>query len=162
MVNRCFESPGDRLPSPRRRRKLILGGVDIPFEMGLLGHSDADVLSHAICDAILGAAAMGDIGQHFPDTDTAHKGRSSLEFLRAVREKVEAAGWVIRNVDATLLVQRPKIAPHAEAMKRNVSEALGLSAGNVSIKATTTEGLNAEGRGEGISAQAVALLQSAR
>jgi len=140
-------------------RKLILGGVEIPFEKGLEGHSDADALSHAICDAMLGAAALGDIGQHFPDTDPSNRGRSSLEFLRLVREKIEAAGWVIRNVDATLLVQRPRISPHAEAMKRNIAESLGLSPAEVSIKATTTEGLNAEGRGEGISAQAIALLE---
>jgi 2-C-methyl-D-erythritol 4-phosphate cytidylyltransferase/2-C-methyl-D-erythritol 2,4-cyclodiphosphate synthase len=143
-------------------RKLILGGVEIPFEKGLEGHSDADALAHAICDALLGAAAMGDIGQHFPDTDPANRGRSSLEFLNEVRKTIEAAGWKIRNVDATLLVERPRISPHAPAMKRNIAEALGLSPGEVSIKATTTEGLNAEGRGEGISAQAIALLYSAR
>jgi 2-C-methyl-D-erythritol 4-phosphate cytidylyltransferase/2-C-methyl-D-erythritol 2,4-cyclodiphosphate synthase len=140
-------------------RKLILGGVEIPFERGLEGHSDADALSHALCDALLGAAALGDIGKHFPDTDPSNRGRSSLEFLRLVREKIEAAGWVIRNVDATLLAQRPKLAPYNEAMTRNLAESLGLSADAVSIKATTTEGLNAEGRGEGISAQAVALLE---
>ena len=140
-------------------RKLILGGVDIPFEKGLEGHSDADALSHAICDALLGAAALGDIGQHFPDTDPANRGRSSLEFLRLVREKIEAAGWLIRNLDATLLVQRPKLAPYAQAMKQNIAESLALSVAEVSIKATTTEGLNAEGRGEGISAQAITLLE---
>jgi 2-C-methyl-D-erythritol 4-phosphate cytidylyltransferase/2-C-methyl-D-erythritol 2,4-cyclodiphosphate synthase len=139
-------------------RKLILGGVEIPFERGLDGHSDADVLAHAICDALLGAAALGDIGQHFPDTDQAHRNRSSLEFLREVREKVDAAGWSIRNVDATLLAQRPKLMPHASAMKKNIAEALGIGAADVGIKATTTEGMNAEGRGEGISAQAIALL----
>jgi len=143
-------------------RKLILGGVEIPFERGLEGHSDADALSHAICDAILGAAALGDIGQHFPDTDPVNRGRSSLEFLRLVREKASAAGWAIRNVDATLLVQRPKLAPHMPSMKQRIAEALGLTVAEVSIKATTTEGLNAEGRGEGISAQAIALLESAR
>jgi 2-C-methyl-D-erythritol 4-phosphate cytidylyltransferase / 2-C-methyl-D-erythritol 2,4-cyclodiphosphate synthase len=141
-------------------RKLILGGVEIPFEKGLEGHSDADALSHAICDALLGAAALGDIGQHFPDTDAANRGRSSLEFLRLVREKIEAAGWCIRNVDATLLVQRPRIMPHATQIKKNIAESLGLAPEDVSVKATTTEGLNAEGRGEGISAQAVALLYS--
>jgi 2-C-methyl-D-erythritol 4-phosphate cytidylyltransferase / 2-C-methyl-D-erythritol 2,4-cyclodiphosphate synthase len=141
-------------------RKLILGGVEIPFEKGLEGHSDADALSHAICDALLGAAAMGDIGQHFPDTDAANHGRSSLEFLRLVREKIEAAGWIIGNVDATLLVQKPRIMPHAQQMQKNIAESLGLAPAAVSIKATTTEGLNAEGRGEGISAQAVALLYS--
>jgi 2-C-methyl-D-erythritol 4-phosphate cytidylyltransferase / 2-C-methyl-D-erythritol 2,4-cyclodiphosphate synthase len=141
-------------------RKLILGGVEIPFEKGLEGHSDADALCHAICDALLGATAMGDIGRHFPDTDPANRGRSSLEFLRLVREKIEAEGWQIRNVDATLLVQRPRISPYAEAMKKNIAESLGLTVEDVSIKATTTEGLNAEGRGEGISAQAIALLYS--
>jgi 2-C-methyl-D-erythritol 4-phosphate cytidylyltransferase / 2-C-methyl-D-erythritol 2,4-cyclodiphosphate synthase len=140
-------------------RKLILGGVEIPFEKGLEGHSDADVLSHAICDALLGAAALGDIGQHFPDTDPSNRGRSSLEFLRLVKQKIEAAGWLIRNVDATLLVERPRIAPYAQTMKRNIADSLGLSIDEVSIKATTTEGLNAEGRGEGISAQAIALLE---
>jgi 2-C-methyl-D-erythritol 2,4-cyclodiphosphate synthase len=139
---------------------LILGGVEIPYEKGLEGHSDADALSHAICDALLGAAGLGDIGQHFPDTDAAHRGRSSLEFLREVRNKIEAQGWIIRNVDATLLVQQPKIMPHAPAMKQNIAESLGLSTADVNIKATTTEGMNAEGRGEGISAQAIALLSS--
>jgi len=141
-------------------RKLILGGVEIPFERGLEGHSDADALSHAICDALLGAAALGDIGRHFPDIDPSHRGRSSLEFLREVREKVAAEGWMIRNVDATLLVQRPRIASYMEAMRLNIAESLGISPADVSIKATTTEGLNAEGRGEGISAQAIALLYS--
>jgi 2-C-methyl-D-erythritol 4-phosphate cytidylyltransferase/2-C-methyl-D-erythritol 2,4-cyclodiphosphate synthase len=140
-------------------RKLILGGVEIPFERGLEGHSDADVLAHAICDALLGAAAMGDIGQHFPDTDPAHRNRSSLEFLREVRTKIEAAGWIVQNVDATMLAQRPKLIPHAPAMKKHIAEALGLSIAAVSVKATTTEGMNAEGRGEGISAQAIALLR---
>jgi 2-C-methyl-D-erythritol 4-phosphate cytidylyltransferase/2-C-methyl-D-erythritol 2,4-cyclodiphosphate synthase len=139
-------------------RKLILGGVDIPFERGLEGHSDADALSHAVCDALLGAAGLGDIGQHFPDRDPFNRGRSSLEFLREVRAKIEGAGWAIRNVDATLLVQRPRMAPHAAAMRRNIAEALGLGPAQVNIKATTTEGMNAEGRGEGISAQAVALI----
>ncbi len=139
-------------------RKLMLGGVEVPFERGLEGHSDADVLAHAICDALLGAAALGDIGRHFPDTDTAHRNRPSLEFLREVRAKVEAAGWLIQNVDATLLAQRPKLAPHMPAMKQRIAESLGISEADVSIKATTTEGMNAEGRGEGISAQAIALL----
>ena len=140
-------------------RPLILGGVEIPFALGLEGHSDADVLAHAICDALLGAAAMGDIGQHFPDTDPAHRNRSSLEFLRAVRTTIEAAGWMIQNVDATLLAQRPKLMPHAPEMIKNIALALGISVSAVSVKATTTEGMNAEGRGEGISAQAIALLQ---
>jgi 2-C-methyl-D-erythritol 2,4-cyclodiphosphate synthase len=140
-------------------RKLILGGVTVPFEKGLEGHSDADVLSHAVCDALLGAACMGDIGRHFPDTDPANKGRSSIEFLEEVRARVGAEGWSIRSVDATLLAQRPKLAPHMREMQRNIASALGLKEGEVNIKATTTEGLNAEGRGEGISAHAVALVR---
>lgn len=140
-------------------RKLVLGGVEIPFDRGLDGHSDADALVHAICDALLGAAAMGDIGQHFPDTDPAHRNRPSLEFLRDVRTKIESAGWLIRNVDATVLAQRPKLMPHAPAMRKNIADSLGISVDAVSVKATTTEGMNAEGRGEGISAQAIALLQ---
>jgi 2-C-methyl-D-erythritol 4-phosphate cytidylyltransferase / 2-C-methyl-D-erythritol 2,4-cyclodiphosphate synthase len=139
-------------------RKLVLGGVEIPFEKGLEGHSDADALTHAICDALLGAAALGDIGRHFPDSDPAHRGRPSLEFLRAVKEKVEQAGWTIQNIDATILAERPRLAPHFDTMRRNLADALGLSPETVSLKATTTEGMNAEGRGEGISAQAVALL----
>jgi len=139
-------------------RKLILGGVEIPFDKGLEGHSDADALLHAICDALLGAAGLGDIGRHFPDTDPAYCGRASLYFLGEVRMKIEQAGWKVRNVDATLLLQRPKIAPHAPKMIRNIADALGLDIQDVSIKATTTEGLNAEGRGEGVSVQAVALL----
>ena len=139
-------------------RPMILGGVSVPCEFGLEGHSDADVLAHAVCDALLGAAALGDIGQHFPDTDFANRDRSSLEFLREVRTKVEAAGWMIQNVDVTLLAQRPKLMTHSAAMKKNIAESLGLSTAAVSIKATTTEGMNAEGRGEGISSQAIALL----
>jgi 2-C-methyl-D-erythritol 4-phosphate cytidylyltransferase / 2-C-methyl-D-erythritol 2,4-cyclodiphosphate synthase len=140
-------------------RSLILGGVEIPFDKGLEGHSDADVLLHAICDALLGAAALGDIGRHFPDTDSANRGRSSLEFLREVRDKIEAAGWVVQNVDATLLAQRPKVIPYAPAMKRNIAQCLGIDEADVNVKATTTEGMNAEGRGEGMSAQAIALLR---
>jgi 2-C-methyl-D-erythritol 4-phosphate cytidylyltransferase/2-C-methyl-D-erythritol 2,4-cyclodiphosphate synthase len=140
-------------------RKLILGGVEIPFEMGLEGHSDADALSHAVCDALLGAAGLGDIGRHYPDSDPLNRGRSSMEFLREVRAKIEVAGWRIRNVDATLLVQRPRLTPHMADMKQNIAESLGLQIEQVNIKATTTEGMNAEGRGEGISAQAVALLE---
>jgi len=142
-------------------RKLILGGIEIAYEKGLEGHSDADALTHAICDALLGASALGDIGRHFPDTDPAHRNRPSLEFLREVRDKVQSAGWKIQNVDATLLAQRPKLAPYFEDMRRNIAQVLELSPDAVNIKATTTEGMNAEGRGEGISAQAVALLFSA-
>ncbi len=140
-------------------RRLVLGGVEIPFEKGLKGHSDADALLHAICDALLGAAALGDIGRYFPDTDPAHRDRPSLEFLREVRTMVEKAGWTILNVDATVLAQQPRLAPYMDCMKSNIACALGLASGAVNIKATTTEGLNAEGRGEGISAQAVALLE---
>jgi 2-C-methyl-D-erythritol 2,4-cyclodiphosphate synthase len=140
-------------------RRLVLGGVEIPFKKGLEGHSDADALLHAICDALLGAAALGDIGEHFPNSDPAQKNRSSLEFLREVRVMVERAGWTILNVDATVLAQRPRLSPYMERMKNNIAGALGLPCGAVSVKATTTEGLNAEGRGEGISAQAVALLE---
>ncbi|MBN2243474.1 MAG: 2-C-methyl-D-erythritol 2,4-cyclodiphosphate synthase [Acidobacteria bacterium] len=139
-------------------RKLILGGVDVPFEKGLEGHSDADVLAHAVCDALLGAAALGDIGRHFPDTDPANRGRSSMEFLRTVLAGLKAQGWRIHNVDATLLAERPKLAPYIPAMRQNIADALEMSSGDVNVKATTTEGLNAEGRGEGISAHAVALL----
>jgi 2-C-methyl-D-erythritol 4-phosphate cytidylyltransferase/2-C-methyl-D-erythritol 2,4-cyclodiphosphate synthase len=139
-------------------RKLILGGVDIPYEKGLEGHSDADALSHAICDALLGAVGLGDIGKHFPDTDPAHRGRCSLDFLREVRAKIEAESWAIQNVDATLLLQRPKVAPYTLSMRQNIAKSLGVDIAAVNIKATTTEGMNAEGHGEGISAQAIALL----
>jgi 2-C-methyl-D-erythritol 4-phosphate cytidylyltransferase/2-C-methyl-D-erythritol 2,4-cyclodiphosphate synthase len=139
-------------------RKLILGGVSVPFEKGLEGHSDADVLAHAVCDALLGAAALGDIGRHFPDTDPANRGRNSLEFLKEALARVRAGGWRVCNVDATLLAQRPKLAGYMPEMRRNIAVALGIRIEDVNIKATTTEGLNAEGRGEGISAQAVALL----
>jgi 2-C-methyl-D-erythritol 4-phosphate cytidylyltransferase / 2-C-methyl-D-erythritol 2,4-cyclodiphosphate synthase len=139
-------------------RKLILGGVEIPFEKGLEGHSDADALIHAICDALLGAAALGDIGQHFPDTDPANRGRASLEFLAGIRAKVESAGYVVSNIDATLLAQRPKLAPFMPQMRCNIAGALGIRTAQVSVKATTTEGLNAEGRGEGISAHSIAVI----
>ncbi len=139
-------------------RRLILGGIEIPFEKGLEGHSDADALSHAICDALLGAAGLGDIGRHFPDTDPANRGRSSLEFLKEVKAKLEFAGWTIWNVDATLLAQQPRLAPHMPAMKQKLAKSLGLDVAQLNIKATTTEGMNAEGHGEGISAQAIALL----
>ena len=140
-------------------RRLILGGVPIPFERGLEGHSDADVLTHAICDALLGAAAMGDIGRYFPETDPAHHGRPSLEFLGEVRANLLQAGWIVRNVDAVLIAQRPRIAAFVPEMRRRIAESLGIRQEHVSVKATTTEGMNAEGRGEGISAQAVALIE---
>ena len=139
-------------------RRLILGGVEIPFEKGFEGHSDADVLLHAVCDALLGAVALGDIGRHFPDTDPVYRGRDSLYFLGEVRKKIDAAGWAVVNIDVTVLLQRPKIAPYVEKMRFNIAETLGIDVRGVSVKATTTEGMNAEGRGEGASAQAVALL----
>ncbi len=140
-------------------RKLILGGVEIAYEKGLEGHSDADVLIHAICDALLGAAALGDIGRHFPDTDPAYKGADSRVLLRAVAQKVEAAGFAVANVDATIIAQAPRMAPHIAAMVANISADLGLALGAVvNVKATTTEHLGFTGRGEGIAAQAIALL----
>jgi 2-C-methyl-D-erythritol 4-phosphate cytidylyltransferase/2-C-methyl-D-erythritol 2,4-cyclodiphosphate synthase len=140
-------------------RKLVLGGVEIPYEKGLEGHSDADALVHAVCDALLGAAGMGDIGRHYPDSDPANRNRPSLEFLEEIRSKIQSAGWTVENVDATILAQRPRLSGHFEAMRLNLSRALGVIPEAVSIKATTTEGMNAEGRGEGISAHAVALLK---
>jgi 2-C-methyl-D-erythritol 4-phosphate cytidylyltransferase / 2-C-methyl-D-erythritol 2,4-cyclodiphosphate synthase len=140
-------------------RKLILGGVEIPFEKGLEGHSDADALCHAICDALLGAAGLGDIGQHFPDSDPANRSRSSLEFLAEVQAKLATGGWAIGNLDAILLLERPRIAPFIESMRHNIAGALGIGTDRLNIKAGTTEGMNAEGRGEGISAQAVAFLE---
>lgn len=141
-------------------RKLILGGVDIPYEKGLLGHSNADVLLHAVTDALLGAAALGDIGRHFPDTDERYRGISSLTLLSAAYEKIRSAGYAVGNIDATIIAQRPKLAPYIDAMRANIAAALGVSTAAVSVKATTTEGMNAEGRGECISARAVACLRS--
>ena len=140
-------------------RRLTLGGVHVPFEKGLEGHSDADVLTHAVCDALLGAAAMGDIGQHFPDTDPAHRDRPSLEFLGVIRLRLLEAGWIVRNVDAVLVAEKPKIAAFVPEMRRRIAESLGIQRDQVSVKATTTEGMNAEGHGDGISAQAVALIE---
>lgn len=139
-------------------RKLILGGVEIPFEKGLLGHSDADVLTHAVIDALLGAAGLGDIGRLFPDTDAAYAGADSITLLSEVVRRVESAGLRVAHVDATILAQRPKIQPHAERMRARLAEAMHLSADAVSIKATTTEGMNDEGRGLCISASAIASL----
>ena len=141
-------------------RDLILGGVQIPYEKGLLGHSDADVLLHAIMDALLGAAALGDIGKHFPDSDEAYKGISSIRLLEKVGELLEEHFYFIGNIDATVIAQRPKLAPYREEMRENVAKALGISADQVSIKATTEEGLGFTGTGEGISAQGIALLES--
>ena len=141
-------------------RKLILGGVEIPYEKGLLGHSDADVLVHAVMDALLGAAALGDIGQHFPDTDPKYEGISSIRLLRNVGELLEREGYVIENIDATIIAQRPKLATYRPRMAENITRALKLEEGRVSVKATTEEGLGFTGSGEGISAQAITLLTS--
>lgn len=141
-------------------RDLIIGGVKIPYEKGLLGHSDADVLLHAIMDALLGAAALGDIGKHFPDTDPKYKGASSVRLLEHVGELIEERLYVIGNIDATIIAQRPKMAPHIEQMRKNVAAALQIDIDQVNIKATTEEGLGFTGTGEGISAQAVAALET--
>ena len=140
-------------------RKLILGGVEIPYEKGLLGHSDADVLLHAIMDALLGAAALGDIGLHFPDTDERYRGISSMLLLRHVAELLEEKCFVIENVDATIIAQRPKLRPYIDTMRANIAKTLGLTADRVNVKATTEEGLGFTGSGEGSAAQAVCLLQ---
>ncbi|HIZ78973.1 MAG TPA: 2-C-methyl-D-erythritol 2,4-cyclodiphosphate synthase [Candidatus Lachnoclostridium stercorigallinarum] len=139
-------------------RKLILGGVTIPYEKGLLGHSDADVLVHAVMDALLGAAALGDIGQHFPDTDPEYEGISSIKLLKKVGELLEERGFVIENIDATVIAQRPKLAPYREEMRKNMAAALKIVPEQVGVKATTEEGLGFTGSGEGISAMAIALL----
>ena len=140
-------------------RKLILGGVEVPYEKGLLGHSDADVLLHAVMDAVLGAAALGDIGQHFPDTDPAYKGADSLALTREVAKIIAAHGYKVGNIDATILCQRPKLAPHIPAMRKNIADAFGLPLDAVSVKATTEEHLGFTGEGLGIAAHAVALIE---
>ena len=139
-------------------RKLILGGVDIPHERGLAGHSDADVLLHAICDALLGAAGLGDIGRHFPDTDAAFAGIDSRILLRRVIEQLKSRGWRVGNVDATLIAQAPKMAPHIARMTAHIADDLGVAIEHVNVKATTTEKLGFTGRGEGIAAEAVCLI----
>lgn len=139
-------------------RKLILGGVEIPHKLGLLGHSDADVLAHAVSDALLGAIRGGDIGKLFPDTDPAYEGADSLKLLAAVADKVRAEGYEILDVDSVIAAQRPKISPHRDKMRENLARAMGVPVDNVGVKATTTERLGFEGREEGISATAVALL----
>lgn len=139
-------------------RRLLIGGVDIPFHSGLLGHSDADVLLHAITDALLGAAGLGDIGRHFPDSDPRWAGADSRSLLREAVRMVRAAGWRVGNVDATVVARAPKIAPHAAQMVANIAADLGIESGCVNIKGKTTESLGFTGRGEGIAAQAVALL----
>jgi 2-C-methyl-D-erythritol 2,4-cyclodiphosphate synthase len=143
-------------------RKLFLGGVEIPHELGLEGHSDADVLLHAICDALLGAAALGDIGVHFPPGDPAYAGISSLELLRRVRELLRGSGFAPQQVDATVIAEAPKISPHVAAMREAIASVLGIPRENVSIKATTPERMGALGRGEGIAALAVALVRRRR
>lgn len=140
-------------------RRLILGGVEVPYEKGLLGHSDADVLTHAVMDALLGAAALGDIGKLFPDTDAAYAGISSILLLERVAERLREAGYAVVNLDATVLAQAPKLAPYRERMRENLARALVLDASRVSVKATTEEGLGFTGEGLGIAAHAVALLE---
>ena len=139
-------------------RKLILGGVEVPYTLGLLGHSDADVALHALMDALLGAAALGDISRHFPDTDLRYKGVSSLILLREVRDKLTEAGFAAHNVDAVIEAQEPKMAPFISQMNERIAEALGIKASQVNVKATTTEKLGFVGRREGIAAQAVAMV----
>jgi 2-C-methyl-D-erythritol 2,4-cyclodiphosphate synthase len=142
-------------------RPLIIGGVTIPYEKGLLGHSDADVLLHAITDALFGAAALGDIGRHFPDTDERFRGADSRVLLREAAARVRAAGYVVVNVDSTIIAQAPKMAPHVAAMAANIAADLGIAVGAVNVKAKTTERLGFTGRGEGIAAEAIAALQRA-
>ncbi|WP_019849301.1 2-C-methyl-D-erythritol 2,4-cyclodiphosphate synthase [Desulfitobacterium sp. PCE1] len=139
-------------------RPLILAGIDIPHEKGLLGHSDADVLTHTLMDALLGALALGDLGKHFPDTDERYRGVSSMKLLEHVMELLEEQGYIIGNVDCIIAAQRPKLAPHISQMRENLARALKTDIGNVSVKATTTERLGFEGREEGISSQAIVCL----
>ena len=142
-------------------RKLILGGVDIPYEMGLDGHSDADVLAHAICDALLGAAALGDIGKHFPDSDPAYKGADSLVLLSNVCKLLKEKGWVVSNIDSIIVAQMPKLSPYIEKMRINLAKAAGIDCEQISVKATTEERLGFTGRLEGISAHSVCLIERA-
>ncbi len=139
-------------------RRLVLGGVEVPFERGLAGHSDADVLTHAVAGALLGAAGMGDLGHHFPPGDARWKDAQSLDLLRRVVALLDGAGWRVGNVDATVICERPRLAPHVPAMRSALAGAMNVPAEAVNVKATTTEGLGATGRGEGIAAQAVALV----
>ena len=140
-------------------RDLIIGGVKIPHTLGLLGHSDADVLLHAIMDALLGAAALGDIGKHFPDTDPAYKGISSVKLLTHVMELLRQHHFAVGNVDAVIIAQKPKMAPHIPQMRKNLAQAMGVEEDRINIKATTEEGLGFTGRGEGIASQAICLLE---
>lgn len=141
-------------------RKLIMGGVEIPYEKGLLGHSDADVLLHAIMDALLGAAALGDIGKHFPDTDPAYEGISSIELLKKVGDLLAENTFLIENIDATIIAQKPKMRPYIDTMRQNIADALGVAISQISVKATTEEGLGFTGTGEGISSQAICMLNT--
>src|SRR4051812_47952621 len=141
-------------------RKLVIGGVEIPYERGLAGHSDADVLLHAICDALIGAAGLGDIGSHFPDTDERYRGIDSAQLLANVAELLKARGLHVINVDTTIIAQAPKMAPHIERMRQNISAVLGLRMTDVNVKAKTAERLGAIGRGEGIAAEAIALIDT--
>ena len=139
-------------------RDLILGGVTIPYELGLLGHSDADVLLHAIMDSLLGASALGDIGKHFPDTDPQYKGISSIALLKNVGKLLRDNNWVIENIDSTIIAQKPKMAPYIETMRKNIAAALDISFEQINVKATTEEGLGFTGEGKGISSQSICLL----
>ena len=139
-------------------RKLLIGGVDVPYERGLAGHSDADVLLHAVCDALIGAAGLGDIGAHFPDGDERYRGIDSRRLLREVKRLLAAGGWRVVNIDATVIAQAPKLAPYIPAMRQNIASDTGLEAGEVNIKAKTAEHLGFIGRGEGIAAEAIALI----
>ena len=139
-------------------RDLILGGVKIPYELGLLGHSDADVLIHAIMDSLLGASALGDIGKHFPDTDPKYKGISSIELLKEVGKLLKDNNFTIGNIDSTIIAQKPKMAPHIESMRKNIANALNISVNQINVKATTEEGLGFTGEGKGISSQSICLL----
>lgn len=143
-------------------RALIMGGVVIPYEKGLLGHSDADVLLHAIMDALLGAAALGDIGKHFPDSNEKYKGVSSMELLKAVKEMLDEELYIVENIDATIIAQKPKMAPYLQEMRANIAEVLQIDISQVNVKATTEEGLGFTGSGEGIASQAVCLLENVR
>ena len=141
-------------------RDLILGGVKIPYELGLLGHSDADVLLHAIMDSLLGASALGDIGKHFPDTDPKYKGISSIQLLKEVGKLLKDNGFEINNIDSTIIAQRPKMAPHIQDMRKNIADALNININQINVKATTEEGLGFTGEGKGISSQSICLINS--
>ena len=141
-------------------RKLVMGGVEIPYEKGLLGHSDADVILHAIIDALLGAAALGDIGKHFPDNDDRYKGISSIELLKQVGKLIDSNNYIIENIDGTIVAQEPKMSPYIDDMRKNIADALGLDINQVNVKATTEEGLGFTGKSEGISSQAITSISS--